>query len=207
MQIVDIKKSDIRLCPDCDLVITLPKMDCRQKACCPRCTHVIECSRPMSLQILFALTLTGLLLYVPATFYPVLFMELAGQQHSSSVWEGVIALWNEKFQLVAILVFFSAMLVPLVRLLVLLPVLLAAHFRIGVWPAKRLYRRYLHLCEWGMAEIYMLGILISLIKLADMASVHVGTGLFCYTALMLVEVAIAVNLNRQHMWQCLDESE
>ena len=118
---------------------------------------------------------------------------------------GVLSFWSEGYTFVAALVFFSAMLVPLVRLLVLLPILSAAHWRIGLWPARRLYRSYIHLCEWGMVEIYMLGVLVSVIKLADMASVQMGPGLFCYTGLMLVEIGITLNLNEHKLWRLLGD--
>ena len=206
MQNLNISDQDIRLCPDCDLVISVPEMNTNQEARCPRCAHTLEHSKPLRIQQLLALVFTGLLLYFPANLYSVLFMELAGQQHNSSIWDGVLAFWNEGYTFVAGLVFFAAMFVPLVRLLVLLPILSAAHWRIGLWPARRLYRSYIHLCEWGMVEIYMLGVLVSVIKLADMATVHVGTGLLCYTGLMMVEIGITLNLNEHKLWRVLGES-
>lgn len=198
-----VKNNDVRLCPDCDLVIADPDIREEQEARCPRCSHLLERSQPLNSQRLLALALTGLVLYLPANLYPVLFMELAGQQHNSSIWNGVLAFWNEGYTFVAMLVFFSAMLVPLFRLLVLLPILIAAHWQVGLWPAKQLYRHYIHLCEWGMVEIYMLGVLVSVIKLADMASVQVGAGLICYAGLMLIEIGITLNLNEHSLWRRL----
>lgn len=206
MQDVQIEYKNIRLCPDCDLAVTVPEVNPKQEARCPRCSHLLDRPKSLNIQRLLALSLTGLILYLPANLYPILFMELAGQQHSSSIWGGVQGIWNEGFTVVAILVFFSAMLVPLFRLLVLLPVLTAAYWQVGLWPAKQLYRRYIHLCEWGMVEIYMLGVLVSVIKLVDMATVQMGAGLFCYAGLMLVEIAITLNLNEQGLWQRLGEN-
>ena len=204
---------DLRLCPDCDLVISVPDINTVQEAHCPRCSHVIESSKPLNIPRLLALLITGLVLYLPANLYPVLYMELAGQEHNSSIWNGVQAFWNEGFTFVAVLVFFSAMLVPLIRLLILLPILIAAYWQTKLsqtkllqtklWQAKRLYRFYIHLCEWGMVEIYMLGVLVSIIKLADLATVQMGAGLFCYTGLMLVEIAVTLNLNEHKVWRLL----
>ncbi len=205
MRQLTLKHEHIRLCPDCDLVVSVPDIQNQQQAHCPRCFHLLETSQPLHVQRLLALVVTALLLYFPAILYPMLSMELAGQTHNSSILDGVRALWNEGFTFVAVLVALSAILIPFFRLLVLLPVLSAAHWRRARWPARRLFRRYIHLCEWGMVEIYMLGVLVSVIKLADMASIHFGAGLFCYTGLMLAEIGITLNLNEQRLWQRLGQ--
>lgn len=193
------------LCPECDLLVSVPELQVRQEARCPRCQHVLLRSQPVHLSTLLALVLTGIFLYIPANLYPVLTMEVLGQYHSSSIWNGIKALWSSELQVVAVLVFFSAMLVPLARLLILLPVLVAAFAGSGVSYARYLFRIYVRLCEWGMVEIYMLGALVAIIKLADMATVDIGVGLFCYAGLMLAEIGVTLNLNEHQLWKRLGE--
>ncbi|WP_263081032.1 paraquat-inducible protein A [Endozoicomonas sp. Mp262] len=173
----------------------------RQKACCPRCHHVIARSKPDSLGTVLALVITGLVLYIPANFYPVLIMELLGNQQHSTIWNSVVALWRGGLPPIAVLVFFSAMLVPLARLVFLLPILSAAFWGRGHALARSFMRAYVHLSEWTMVEIYLLGVLVSVIKLADMAVVHVGIGLFCFAGLMVVEITISLNLNKGEIWR------
>ena len=210
---VMIEDTDARhLCPECDLLVSVPVLQERQEAHCPRCKHVMFRRQSMSIQTLLALVLTGLLLYIPANLYPVLTLELMNLQHSSSIWGGIMALWDNHNQLrvVAVLVFVSAMLVPLVRLLILLPILTAAFTQMPIakekrFAARRWLRLYVRLYEWGMVEIYMLGALVAVIKLADMATVHAGVGLFCYTGLMVTEIAISLKLDEHRLWEILDE--
>ena len=198
-------RAETRLCPECDLMVHVPLLHERQEARCPRCRHLLERYFPVSVQTLLALVITGLLLYFPANLYPVLTLELLGQENSSSILDGIVSLWNSQLQVVATLVFISAMLVPFVRLLLLLPVLIAAHTGRFLLYARHWFRTYVQLYEWGMVEIYMLGALVAIIKLADMATVYVGTGLFCYSALMLVEVVISLKLNEHEIWRRLDK--
>ena len=199
-------RAGTRLCPECDLLVHVPELHERQEAHCPRCRHVLERYFPVSVQTLLALVITGLLLYFPANLYPVLTLELLGQENSSSILDGIVSLWESRLEVVAVLVFISAMLVPLVRLLILLPVLIAAHTGRFLLCARHWFRTYVQLYEWGMVEIYMLGALVAIVKLADMATVHAGVGLFCYSALMLVEVAVSLKLNEHEIWRRLDEN-
>ncbi len=196
---------NIRLCPDCDLIIAEPFLTSKQEACCPRCHHLLERHKPHNMQNILALVLTGLLLYIPANIYPVLYMELLGNELGSTIWNGIVALQENNLGVVAALVFLAAMVVPLVRLLLLLPVLSAAVWKKGLFPARRLYRWYVHMGEWGMVEIYLLGVLVSVIKLADMATVHLGIGLYSFAALMLVEIGISLNLNQYQLWRQLED--
>ncbi|MFK0570640.1 paraquat-inducible protein A [Endozoicomonas sp.] len=193
------------LCPDCDLLIGIPVLGQRQVASCPRCFRTLEKQAYYRIQTLLALVMTGLLLYIPANIYPVLTLELAGRQHSSTIWGGVVALWNNGLPMVATLVFVFVIMIPLLRLLILLPVIWASLFGEGTRFSRLLFRDYLFLCQWGMAKIYMLGVLISAIKLVDMTAVDAGLGVFCYTGLMLIEVAISITLNEAKLWITLNQ--
>lgn len=193
------------LCPECDLLVSVPVLQNQQEARCPRCHHVLFNSKPIHLQTLLALVLTGIFLYIPANLYPMLTMGVLGQYHSTSIWNGIRALWDNELQVVAVLVFFSAMFVPLARLLILLPVLMTAFSHKGRSCGKYLFRQYVRLCEWGMVEIYMLGALVAIIKLADMASIDVGIGLICYAGLMLAEIGVTLNLNEHELWNRLED--
>ncbi|MGB1270688.1 MAG: paraquat-inducible protein A [Endozoicomonas sp.] len=183
--------------------MSVPELSVRQEACCPRCHHVLTRQGHPQSHRLLALVMTGLFFFLPANLLPVLTMELAGQQQGSTLWSGVLALWQEGLPVVAVIVFATSIGVPLLRLLILLPVLLCAVFNRRVRGVRKLFRCYVHLGEWGMVEIYMLGVLVSVIKLADMASVQLGAGVFCFGALMVTEIAISLNLDRHWMWENL----
>ncbi|WP_157236996.1 paraquat-inducible protein A [Endozoicomonas elysicola] len=191
------------LCPECDLLISIPVLKQRQVAACPRCFRTLEKHAYYRIQTLLALVITGLLLYIPANIYPVLTLELAGRQHSSTIWGGVVALWRNGLPIVATVVFVFVILVPLLRLIMLLPIIWASLLRDGSRFSRSLFRDYLFLCQWGMAKIYMLGVLISAVKLVDMATVEAGLGVFCYTGLMLIEIAISITLNEAKLWIAL----
>ena len=205
------KDSTLRLCPDCDLVLQIqPFVDDpthRQQAVCPRCGHCLEAHRPEGVMRCLALVLTGLLLFFPANYFPLLIMDILDNERQSTIFNGVQALYLEGFGVVALLVLLSAIVIPLLRLVVLLQVLLAVTGYSSRMVARRFLRGYHQMAEWGMTEIFFLGALVSIIKLADMAKVHVGVGLYCFVGLMLVELAISLNLNEHALWSNLDEDE
>lgn len=61
------------------------------------------------------------------------------------------------------------------------------------------YRVYHHMRDWGMLEVYLLGILVSIIKLNDMAQLSVGAGLACFVGLLLVQVWLEIKMSQASM--------
>ena len=203
----------LRLCRDCDLLVKVQSFANRPgwklQANCPRCGCCLEQHQPSSVLTCLVLVVTGLLLFLPANILPVLSMEILGNVQQSTVLGGALALHKEGMVVVAWLVVATAIVIPLLRLLILLQVLVSVISASMHRTAARLFRWYAHLGEWGMMEIYVLGVLISIIKLADMASVNVGYGLYCFAAMMIVELFISVYLNPYALWDLLgahDES-
>ncbi len=198
---LSISPNGLWLCPDCDLAIQAIPLSGRKKACCPRCQRILARSKPDSLNTTLALTICGLILYIPANFSPVLIMELAGNQEYTSLWTGVTALWHSGMQPVAVLVFLFSMLFPLTRLLLLLLVFWSAFTGHNKPLARRFMGAYTHLREWSMLDIYLLGILVSVVKLGDMATVSMEMGLFCLAGLMVASITVHLNLNQATVWE------
>ncbi len=200
----------LRLCRDCDLLVKIPSFEnspgWKQQAVCPRCGYCLEQHQPSSVLISLALVVTGLLLFLPANMLPVLSMEIMGNVRQSTVMVGALALHDEGLIVVAWLVIATAIVIPLLRLLILFYVLLAVITASMHRTAARMFRWYTHLGEWGMMEIYVLSVLISIIKLADMANVNIGYGLYCFVALMLVELIISIYLNPHALWNQLGKN-
>jgi len=103
---------------------------------------------------------------------------------------------------VAILTFLLTIAIPLFKHLLLSAVLCRSHH-----PSPRLTRwlRYYHqLDTWGMLEIYMLGILIALVKLGDLAEVVTGLGLYSFAGLLITSLGAHISLDKNEVWERLE---
>ena len=104
---------------------------------------------------------------------------------------------------VAILVFLCSMVIPVVKLLCQLLVMISVRFGIARHIGMLLYRGYHHLREWGMLEVYLMGILVSIVKLIDMADLSLGIGLACFVALLFTQVWLEVTMSPHQVWEAL----
>lgn len=193
-------------CAQCDLLMRRPAVSEGHSARCSRCGNELFNYRNRMVQRSLALVITALLLYVPANFLPIMYLNLLGRASDDTVWSGVLGLYENGMHSVAVLVFLCSMAVPLLKLLCQLAVLLSLQLKVARPAAVQLYRVYHHLREWGMLEVYLMGILVSLVKLAGMADLSVGVGLFCFVALLMVQVWLEVTMSPSQVWHELTES-
>ncbi|MBC9250647.1 paraquat-inducible protein A [Pseudomonas alcaligenes] len=194
-------------CHECDLLMYHPHLGEEQKANCPRCGYELLVHRRQMRRRSLALVLTALLLFVPANFLPIISLNLLGQNAVDTVWTGVLGLYSSGMQGVALVVLLCSMLVPLIKLLCQLFVLLSMPYPALRPQGIQLYRAYHHLREWGMLEVYLFGILVSIVKLKDMADLHLGVGLACFVGLMLAQVWLEVTMSPHQVWDALSEEE
>ncbi|MBH3340928.1 paraquat-inducible protein A [Pseudomonas mendocina] len=190
-------------CHECDLLMRKPLLQDGESAECPRCGYELFSHRHHVVRRSMALVLTALLLYVPANFLPIMQLNLLGQTTQDTVWSGVLGLYESGMQGIAVVVFLSSMAVPLLKLLCQLLVLLSIRFDFGRSYGLLLYRIYHHMREWGMLEVYLMGILVAMVKLMDLADLSLGLGLFCFIALLLVQVWLEVTMSPHQIWEAL----
>jgi len=190
-------------CHECDLLMHRPPLSRGERVECPRCGYELHVQRERVVERSLALVVAALLLFVPANFLPIMRLNLLGQASEDTVWSGVLGLYDSGMQGIALVVFLCSMAVPLLKLLCQFAVLLSIRLDIGRSYGLLLYRIYHHLRDWGMLEVYLMGILVSLVKLADLADVTLGLGLLCFIALLLVQVWLEVIMSPQQIWQAL----
>lgn len=191
-------------CHDCDLLNEIEALPEDCEAHCSRCKALLFRSRSNSISDSLALSLAGLILFIPANIYPIMSLQVLGQSKSGTLLAGAVKLYTGGLEMVGVLILLTSIVIPLFKLLMLLYVLLPLQLGVrllGMVPTFRIFQK---LNAWGMLEVYMLGILVAIIKLGDLATVIAGTGLYAFVALLLVTVCLSAALDERVVWQRLE---
>jgi len=157
--------------------------------------------RKQSIERTFALSIAGLILIFPANLMPLVGIKMLGGDKDGTLWSGVVALFEEQLWGVAILVFLSSILFPLLN--IILSLLISAHLYCNK-PNRHLahWMRWLqHMDEWAMLEVYMLGIIVACVKLASSSELKFGFGLYAFVALLIITGMLATSLDKTLFWQ------
>ncbi|WP_409279444.1 paraquat-inducible protein A [Pseudomonas defluvii] len=201
--LADLPLDQLVACHECDLLMHKPVLKHNEKAQCPRCGYELYAHRHNVVERSMALVLAALLLYVPANFLPIMQLHLLGQTSDDTVWSGVLGLYDSGMREIAIVVFLCSMAIPLLKLLCQLAVLLSIRLDVGRSYGLLLYRMYHHMRDWGMLEVYFMGVLVAIVKLVDLAELSLGLGLVCFVSLLLVQVWLEVVMSPHQIWVAL----
>jgi paraquat-inducible protein A len=187
-------------CRSCDLLHQTAPPPPGSAVSCTRCGDVLYRKPRSEFQVVLALTLTALLLFLVANAFPLVTFELAGRSQSGKLISGVLGLYAEGYWELAGLVLFTTILAPLLYLLGLFYVLLPLSLGWRPWGLAPLLRMIKALTPWAMLEVYTFGILVALIKLGDFGHVDPGVALFAFFGLTCAIVAINRGLDRPAIW-------
>ena len=194
----------LTLCEECDLLQRNPPLPPRAAARCVRCGYQLHRHRPASLDRTLALALTGMILFVVANSFPFLSFEMQGQRTETTLFTGVADLTEQGKPAVAAVVFFTAILAPGLQLLLLLIVLTPLKLGRRLPPGYPiLFRWFKTMLPWGMMDVFMIGILVSVVKLAEMATIVPGTALFAFVVLIFMLAAAQSALDPDIVWECV----
>ncbi len=195
---------DLIKCHECDLLQVKPPLPSGGAALCSRCGAVLHRDRPDSLNRTLALTLAGLILFIVANSFPFLSFQMQGQITDTTLFSGVKNLYLEDMWALAAIVLFTSILAPGIQLMLLLVVLLPlALMKRLPRGFGRLFRWVKTLTPWGMMDVFMLGILVSVVKLAEMATIVPGTSLFAFVVLIFILAAAQASLDPAIVWERL----
>src|SRR4051812_5305495 len=103
-------------CETCGLAQRVAPLPPGTVAECVRCGYPVT-SHSFGVDVTAALALAALVLYIPANLYPILRMDIYGAYSESTVWDGVVSLWQYNEYFVAIVVFLASIVIPLLKLM------------------------------------------------------------------------------------------
>ncbi|CAG0968186.1 partial Intermembrane transport protein YebS, partial [Gammaproteobacteria bacterium] len=193
-------------CHDCALVFPKPQARKGERAVCPRCGAELFEHKGHSLDHTLALALTSFILFVMANINTLLVMKIGGQTQAGAIITGVRELFAEGYWAIAALVFVVSILAPLLKLLCLFYTLVPLRLGFRLPHATRIFRFYEVLHPWSMTEVYMLGILVAVVKLADLASIEPGIALYSFAALIFFMAATDASMDDHGIWESIGES-
>ncbi|MGK5022180.1 paraquat-inducible protein A [Janthinobacterium sp. LB2P10] len=200
---------DLISCHDCGVLYRKRPLRPREKARCSRCRSVLyraASGRGASagLDKVLALTLAAALAFLIAQFFPIVELDVNGLTSSATLLGSIRVLWYEQMQVVASMVFLSTIVFPAVELASLLYVALGLRSGVKVPGFNRVLRAVQIAREWGMTEVLMIGILITVVKMSSLATVLPQPGLFAFGALTLL-LAIVVSFDPKALWNLGDD--
>ena len=192
-------------CPQCDLLQKHAHSAPQSRARCRRCGAVVALPRHASIDRPLALALTCAQVFVLANVFPLVSMNVQGDTISTTMPRAVWALHQHHMTGLALLVLVTTLLAPGIQIASILTLLVCLRLRRGQHYFARLFRLVQAIRVWGMIDVLMLGILVSLVKLAALATVVHGVGLWSFAALLVLLTLLSSCFSTRDLWRWSEE--
>lgn len=194
-----------KACDDCGYIHHIPTLAPGTQINCTRCGSCLLKERFHWSNRSVALALTGLVLFAIANIFPFISLEAAGLKVNSNLISGVYALLQRERWILASMIFLFIFLIPFVELCCL--GYLSFSFALGRvkpnYKARKVpvvMRTLIMIHPWSMLEIFLLGVLVTSIKLGDLAALVPGVGSIAFVLLVFVLIALHMQINHDHIW-------
>jgi len=169
---------------------------------CPRCHSRLHLRKPFSLERTWCFLLAAMVLYLPANLLPIMAVGGLGGTSYDTIMSGVINFWRKGDLLVAVIIFTASILIPILKMLALIWLCLAAAGRTRASP-KALARLY-HLTElvgrWSMVDVFVVAILVALVQVGVLSSVLPGPAILSFASVVVLTMFAAMSFDPRLLW-------
>lgn len=195
---------DLFACPSCDWLHYRTTIQPGSTAKCVRCGHELYSRKPFSIDRTLAASIAGIVLLILSLSLPFLGLSRGSVESSISVIDAVRALWQSDMRWLGVLSLALIALLPMIRLGLLIWVMTRLRFRLGVNQTMRRAMRWVERIEpWAMAEIFMVGVVVSLVKVSELATLTVGPAFWALLGVILAFSLISLFYCKDTVWQLL----
>lgn len=194
-------------CDECDLLQRIPPLPIGAKARCPRCGSTLATRPSDPIDLPLALTVTAAIIFVVANAAPMMGLSAVGRRASTTIIGGAYEMWLQGEPITAAIVAFCAVIAPACYIVFMLTVLVAARRPPVPYWVGEVLRWGLHMQPWSMFEVMLLGVLVALIKIAELATVDPGIGMYALGVLVVLFPAIAVTFDPREVWNRVEWAE
>ena len=194
-------------CHGCDLLVNVAELKEGESASCPRCGHFLTRRRPNAYSKVLAYSVASLILLVLANSFSFLSFGASGLESVITLRETPMAVWKYGMPEVAIMVAAFIIVIPamiLVLLLILCIPLERGRYRPWLIPvAKGIFLTQ----NWSMVEVFIIGVIVSLVKIAAMATVVLGISFWAYAGFSICFTLAVASLDRYQCWEHIEALE
>lgn len=192
------------VCPDCDALLEVAPLGEGEKAICPRCVASLMSHEPNSIHRTAALALSAGLLFLVSNCFPFMSLRAGFRESEMLLWQSASGLEEQGYLYLAFAVSIFILAAPLLLIGGLLYLLLPLLWERRLPGAIPLCRWVLAARRWNMIEVFLLGALVSLLKLGKLAELTLGTSFWSFVGLIICLTAALASIHPRELWARLE---
>lgn len=194
-------------CIICDALHVVPAVPDRGRLKCRRCGETLLSHAGTAIDVLLASAIAVSILLVSAVFFPFLKISASGLTSAASLLDTALAFSEGITAPLTYALFLVIVVIPVFRALLLVYSLLPIRLGRKMLPeGRQAFRLACSLRPWSMAEVFIIGVIVALVKLGAMATVTLGPAFWELTIIVIIVVIEAAGLNEKTVWRTIEQN-
>ncbi|HCG8599832.1 TPA: paraquat-inducible protein A [Vibrio parahaemolyticus] len=194
-------------CEECGLVVRIPEIEQGQKAQCPRCSHSLTKINAKPYQSVIAVSSACLIMLVLSISFPFMSFSVQGLSQEITLLHAAKMLAEFQNALLGALLLATVVVLPAIYVGLILFLHLEALKVRNHPPSKKQQRMAKVLCRilfrvepWLMVDVFLIGVLVSLIKIASLADIGMGSSFWAFCVYTILVVKCISMVDKSWLW-------
>lgn len=184
-------------CHECGLHVEVPELAEKQKALCPRCGYLFAAKHKNPIERTLIFSLTALVLLVISLSFDFLTFKTNGIERTITLLTSVNVLIDNHYAALAVVQVITIFVIPILVLCGLIYLSCCLHFHIKP-PYEHFFQKGLSLLlPWNMAEIFIISVLVSLIKIIALADITLEPAFYVFILFSLFMLAALLHFDQR----------
>jgi len=186
-------------CAHCGLIMELLEEDMAYECRCARCHSLIY--RPgKAFGFILPILFTTIIFFALSLSVPLLDIRIGDFDSKIMLLKTMIQFFKDGYVLVGIVALLGGIVIPLLLMGLLLVVMLSVGHKRHSSVTLFCFRFYQQLREWGMVEVYLASVLVTIIKLKNISILSYESGLIFFAVYLISFYVVCIWFNPQDIW-------
>ena len=131
-----------------------------------------------------------------------------GHTTESTIFGGVVTLWEHGSYPIALVIFVASVLVPIGKIIILGWLCVSVHRQseLALSQKVRLYRITEFVGRWSMVDVFVVAILVALIQLGNIMTILPGAAALAFAAMVGTTMLAAIVFDPRQIWVPANEA-
>ena len=192
--------AELGSCDRCGALHPAIELEAGQRSFCRVCHSALNRGAQDPITLPLALGLAGMILLIIGMAFPMLVFEMQGRAHVSHLTSGITTFWVQGYGALAVIVALTSVIAPFTNLFCMLYAL--APLKLGIrLPGDKAAFRWVTLTRpWAMLDVFLIGLAVALVKLADFAELSLDIGFYAFFGAIVFMSLANGALTPKNLW-------
>jgi len=189
-------KANVSLCLNCNNISSA------NSTICPICDEPLHQRKRNSFQKTLALSIAALCFFIPANIFPIMKTDTVTTFENSTILDGIFYFYEHGEFFIGTVIFIASVFIPIWKLLTLFYLLHSVHAgsRWKLHEKNRLFKIIDVIGKWSMLDIFVIGLMITLVQFGELARVSTGFAAISFATMVILTMMATDSFDTRLLW-------